>query len=163
MTAQACTANRYRASVVRASSAGTALFAKPGMCVYIHGVRRTRLSLYYLAAYLLGAGVALIFVPSLALTLLFTSGHYGDVLPRLLGVVLLALGIVIVQIIRHRVEVLYTTTLIVRTLIVLVLAGLLIYSRDPLFISLLVVVGFGMVLTGTSYLADRRSPLPARA
>jgi hypothetical protein len=36
-------------------------------------------------------------------------------------------------------------------------------SHDPLFISLLVVVGFGMVLTGTSYLADRRSPLPARA
>jgi len=77
-------------------------------------------------------------------------------MPRLLGVVLLALGIVIVQIIRHSLEVLYPTTLIVRTLIVAVLAGLLIYSRDPLFISLLVVVGFGMILTGTSYALDRR-------
>jgi hypothetical protein len=124
--------------------------------VYIHGVKRTRLSLYYLAAYLVGAGVALILAPSIALTLLFTSGHYGDVMPRLLGVVLLALGIVIVQIIRHSLEVLYPTTLIVRTLIVAVLAGLLIYTRDPLFISLLVVVGFGMILTGTSYLIDRR-------
>ena len=124
--------------------------------MYIHGVKRTRLSLYYLAAYLIGAGVALIFVPSLALTLLFTTGHYGDVMPRLLGVVLLALGIVIVQIIRHSLEVLYPTTLIVRTLIVAVLADLLIYSRDPLFISLLVVVGFGMILTGTSYALDRR-------
>jgi hypothetical protein len=120
-------------------------------------MKRTRLSLYYLAAYLLGAGVALIFAPSLALTLLFTSGHYGDVLPRLLGVVLLALGIVIVQIIRHSLEVLYPTTLIVRTLIVAVLVGLLIYTRDPLFISLLVVVGLGMILTGTSYVIDRRS------
>jgi len=63
---------------------------------------------------------------------------------------------VIVQIIRHQVEVLYTTTLIVRTLIVAVLAGLLVYSRDPLFISLLVVVGFGMILTGASYWRDRR-------
>ncbi|TMD07440.1 MAG: hypothetical protein E6J01_05850 [Chloroflexi bacterium] len=125
-------------------------------------MRRTRLSLYYLAAYLLGAGIALIFAPSLALTLLFTSGHYGDVMPRLLGVVLLALGIVIVQIIRHQVEVLYTTTLIVRTLIVAVLTGLLIYSRDPLFISLLVVVGFGMVLTGASYWRDRRAAAAAR-
>jgi len=120
-------------------------------------VRRTRLSLYYLAAYLLGAGIALIFAPSLALKLLFATGHYGDVMPRLLGVVLLALGIVIVQIIRHSLAVLYPTTLILRTIIVAVLAGLLIYSRDPLFISLLVVVGFGMVLTSASYLSDRRT------
>jgi uncharacterized protein YjeT (DUF2065 family) len=126
------------------------------MGVYIHGVKRTRLSLYYLATYLIGAGIALIFAPSLALTLLFASGHYGDVMPRLLGVVLLALGIVIVQIIRHSLEVLYPTTLIVRTFIMVVLVGLLIYSRDPLFISLLVVVGFGMILTGTSYALDRR-------
>ncbi len=126
------------------------------MGVYIHGMKRTRLSLYYLAAYLLGAGIALILTPSLALRLLFTSGHYGDVMPRLLGVVLLALGIVIVQIIRHSLEVLYPTTLIVRTFIVAVLVGLLIYTRDPLFISLLVVVGFGMILTGTSYVLDRR-------
>lgn len=126
------------------------------MGVYIHDMKRTRLSLYYLAAYLLGAGVALIFAPSLALTLLFANGHYGDVMPRLLGVVLLALGIVIVQIIRHSLEVLYPTTLIVRTFIMAVLVGLLIYSHDPLFISLLVVVGFGMILTGTSYALDRR-------
>ncbi len=130
--------------------------------MYLHGVRRTRLSLYYLAAYLLGAGIALILAPSLALRLLLASGHYGDVMPRLLGVVLLALGIVIVQIIRHRVEVLYPTTLIVRTLIVAVLAGLLIYSRDPLFISLLVVVGFGMILTGASYWRDRQAAAAAR-
>jgi len=121
------------------------------------------LSLYYLAAYLVGAGIALIVAPSLALKLLFASGQYGDVLPRLLGVVLLALGIVIVQIIRHQVEVLYTTTLIVRTLIVAVLIGLFIYSHDPLFISLVVVVGFGMVLTGSSFLLDRRSTAPVMA
>lgn len=124
-------------------------------------MRRTRLSLYYLAAYLLGAGIALIFAPSFALRLLFANGHYGDVMPRLLGVVLLALGVVIVQIIRHRLEVLYPTTLLLRTFIVVVLAGLLIYSRDPLFISLLVVVGLGMVLTGASYLSDRRTSAPA--
>jgi uncharacterized protein YjeT (DUF2065 family) len=92
-------------------------------------MQRTRLSFYYLAAYLVGAGIALIFVPSLALKLLFASGHYGDVMPRLLGVVLLALGIVIVQIIRYKVEVLYTTTLFVRAIIVAVLVGLLAYSE----------------------------------
>src|SRR5712691_772455 len=124
-------------------------------------MRRTRLTLYYLATYLIGAGIALILAPSLTLKLLFASGQYGDVLPRLLGVVLLALGIVIVQIIRHQVEVLYTTTLIVRTLIVAVLIGLFIYSRDPLFVSLVVVVGFGMILTSASYWRDQQSAAAA--
>ncbi len=124
-------------------------------------MRRTRLSLFYLATYLLGAGIALILAPSFALTLLFAKGHYGDVMPRLLGVVLLALGIVIVQIIRHRLEVLYTTTLLVRAFIMLVLAALLVYSSDPLFISLMVVVGLGMVLTGTSYLSEQRTKVAA--
>jgi len=114
------------------------------------------LSLFYVAAYLVGAGIALMFVPSLALKLLFSSGTYGDVMPRLLGVVLLALGLVVVQIIRHRVEGLYTTTLGVRAIIVASLVALFIYSKDPLFISLIVVVGIGMILTGTSYLLDRR-------
>ena len=130
--------------------------------MYIHGVQRTRLSLYYLATYLLGAGVALIFIPSLALALLFSNGHYGDVMPRLLGVVLFSLGVVIVQIIRHRVEALYTTTLLVRSVIVVVLAALFVYSHDPLFITLFVVVGLGMVLTGTSYLSDRRRTSPVQ-
>lgn len=124
-------------------------------------MRRTRLSFFYLAAYLLGAGIALIVAPSIALKLLFATGHYGDVMPRLLGVVLLALGIIIVQIIRKQVEALYTTTLIVRAFIMVVLLGLLIYSGDPLFISLMVVVGLGMVLTGTSYLSDRRTSVAA--
>jgi uncharacterized membrane protein YoaK (UPF0700 family) len=111
---------------------------------------------------LLGAGIALILAPSIALKLLFASGQYGDVLPRLLRVVLLALGIVIVQIIRHQLEVLYPTTLIVRALIVAVLIGLFIYSHDPLFIALLVVVGFGMILTGSSFLLDRRAAAATR-
>ena len=119
-------------------------------------MRRTRLSFFYLAAYLLGAGVALVLVPSLALKLLFSNGNYGDVMPRLLGVVLLALGLIIVQIMRHRVDVLYPTTLGVRAVIVVGLVALFIYSKDPLFISLMVVVGIGMILTGTSYLLDRR-------
>src|SRR6266851_4219403 len=65
------------------------------------------------------------------------------------------------DLLRHSLEVLYPTTLIVRTLIMIVLAGLLIYSHDPLFISLMVVVGFGMILTGSSYLIDRRAAVGA--
>jgi uncharacterized protein YjeT (DUF2065 family) len=119
-------------------------------------MRRTRLSFFYLAAYLLGAGVALVFAPSLALKLLFSNGSYGEVMPRLVGVILLALGLIVVQIIRHRVEALYLTALGVRVVIIVGLVALFIYSKDPLFISLTIVVGIGMILTGTTYLLDRR-------
>jgi len=120
-------------------------------------MHKTHLSLYYLIAYLFGAGVALITVPEFALKLLFSNGNYGDVLPRLLGVVVLALGILVLQIVRYRVEVLYSTTLVVRAVLISVIVGLYFYSRDPFFISLTVIIGFGVVLTGVSYWLDRQN------
>jgi hypothetical protein len=120
-------------------------------------MKKTRLSLYYLAGYLLVAGVALIFVPQFALKLLLSNGSYGDIFPRLTGILLLSLGILIVQFIRLRVEVMYSTTLIVRALILITLVGLYIISHDPFFLVLVGVVGLGFVLTGISYLQDRQS------
>jgi hypothetical protein len=114
-----------------------------------------------LVGYLIPAGVALIAVPQLALKLLLSNGDYGDVLPRLLGVVLLALGIIVFQIIRLRVQVLYSTTLIARSVILICLLGLYFYARDPLFLTLLGIVGFGFALTGVSYLMDRQSRTPS--
>jgi uncharacterized protein YjeT (DUF2065 family) len=119
-------------------------------------MKRTHLSLYYLFSYLIAAGIALVFVPQFALRLLFSNGNYGDVMPRLLGVVLFALGIFVLQLVRHRVEVLYPTTLAVRAVILAVLLGLYLGSGDPLFISLLIIVGFGFALTGVSYWLDRQ-------
>jgi hypothetical protein len=70
--------------------------------------------------------------------------------------VILALGMIVVQVIRLRLDTLYPTFIIVRVVLVTCLAALYFYSRDPLFISLFVVVGFGLVLTTLGYLADRR-------
>ena len=70
-------------------------------------MKKTHLSLYYLVGYLIPGGVALIIAPQWALKLLFSTGNYGDVLPRLVGVILLALGMVILQIVRLHVDVLY--------------------------------------------------------
>ena len=121
-------------------------------------MKKTHLSLYYLVGYLIPAGVALIIAPQWALKLLFSNGNYGDVLPRLLGVILLALGMVIFQIVRLHVDVLYSATLMVRSVILVCLFGLYFYSRDPLFLTLLGIVGFGFVLTSISYWLDRRDP-----
>lgn len=121
-------------------------------------MKRTHLSLYYLTAYLLGSGVALITVPDFALKMLFSNGNYGDVMPRLTGVIALALGILVLQIVRYHVEVLYTTLLGMRLVLVTVLAGLYFYSRDPFFISLIAIVGLGIVLTAVGFWLDRQNP-----
>ena len=44
---------------------------------------RTRLSLFYLAGYLIPAGLLLLFAPTFALRLLLSNGEYGDVFPRM--------------------------------------------------------------------------------
>ena len=124
-------------------------------------MKKTRYSLFYVAGYLLFAGVLLLAAPQTTLSLLQSNGTYGEVMPRLVGVVLIALGLVVVQIIRHRVEALYTTTVSVRLFILAALSGLYVAYRDPLFLILVGVVGFGVILTSTSYLLDRRQPASA--
>jgi uncharacterized protein YjeT (DUF2065 family) len=119
-------------------------------------MRRTHLSLYYLAGYLVPAGALLLFVPDFATKLLLSNRDYDDAPFRLAGLVLLALGIVIVQIIRHRVEALYATTLAVRTVISAGLLWLFVITGDPFFAVVLVVVLIGVALTGSSYILDRR-------
>ena len=51
-----------------------------------------RLTLSYLAAYLLIGGLGLILAPALALRLLLSNGDYGYVMPRLVGMFTVALG-----------------------------------------------------------------------
>ncbi len=119
-------------------------------------MRRTNLSLYYLAGYLVPAGLLLLFVPEFA-TKLLLSNHTYDYAPfRLAGVLLLVIGILIVQIIRHRLEMLYTTTLVARALISATLLWLFVSTGDPFFAVILLIVLIGVALTGTSYVLDRR-------
>ena len=119
-------------------------------------MNRTRLSLYYLAGYLSLTGLALVLAPSLTLRLLFASGDYGDVFPRFGGVLMLSLGMIVVQLIRLRAEILYPTTLAVRLMILTTVTGIYLYSRDPMFLVILGVVGFGVLMTGSAYLSERK-------
>jgi len=120
-------------------------------------MRRTRLSLFYLAGYLLPTGLLLLVAPRVTLRLLQSNGDYSsDVFVRVAGLLLLAIGIIVVQIIRRRVEALYPTTLLVRALFLAAFLGFYLYTRDPLFLVILGVVGLGFLLTGTSFWLDRR-------
>lgn len=120
-------------------------------------MKRTHMSLYYLIGYLIPGGIALLTFPQLTLKLFFSNSNYGDVLPRFVGMLMLALGIIVLQAVRHRLEVLHPTALIVRSGMLPIMLGLYLYSGAPLFITLLLVVGIGVMLTGVSYWLDRRS------
>ena len=119
-------------------------------------MRRTHLSLYYLVSYLTVAGLALFLVPGFALTLLLSNGEYGDVFPRLAGMLLLGLAALVAQIIRLRIEALYATTLGIRIFFLLGFVFLFAISRDPFFLVVFAIVAVGVALTGYSYLRDRR-------
>ncbi len=94
--------------------------------------------------------------PRTTLQILYSNGQYGDVMPRLAGIVLTALGLFIVQLIRLRIHTLYTTAVAIRVFILVALSVLYFSYSDPLFIVLFGVVGFGVLLTSTSYLMDKR-------
>src|SRR5262245_20475959 len=116
-------------------------------------MNRTRLSLFYLCSYLLIGGLVLLFSPNEGLKLLLSNGDYGDVFPRVPGMLLAGLGITVLGIILARSEALYPVTLFVRAFFLAGFAYFYWLTRDPLFLVLLAIVGF--VLTSASFLLDR--------
>jgi hypothetical protein len=117
-------------------------------------VSRTRLSLYYLAGYLLIGGLALLLAPNVTLGILLSNGDYGDVFPRVAGMLMSGLGLTILGIIRARAEALYPATLVIRGYFLACLATFYWVTRDPLFLVLLGVVLLGVILTLTSYISE---------
>jgi hypothetical protein len=118
-------------------------------------VNRTRASLYYLAGYLLVGGFALLLVPNHTLKILLSNRDYGEVFPRLAGMLMSGLGMTIAGIIRARAQALYPATLLVRSYFMVCLVALYWLVRDPFFLVVLGVVLIGVSMTLTSYLVDR--------
>ncbi len=119
-------------------------------------MKKTRLSLFYLAGYLSVGGSGFLLFPKTTLMLFLSNGNYSDVMVRSMGVFLLSIAMIIIQIIRHRAAFLYPTTLIVRAFILTVFTLFYIFYRDPMFVILLAIVGLGFLLTLISYVLDRR-------
>lgn len=119
-------------------------------------MNKTRISLFYLATYLLLGGIGLLFVPRTAAELLFSNAQYAEVMLRALGMLLIGIGMIVVQIIRLRLDVLYSTTLAIRAFFLICLLVFYFMSRDPFFLVLLGIVALGFILTGTSYLSDTK-------
>jgi hypothetical protein len=104
-----------------------------------------RLTFIYLASYLLVGGLGLLVVPELTLWLLLSNGSYGDVMPRLVGVFMVALGGVVLQFLRARDYRYYGYAIIARIFIVVALTVLYFKARDPLFLVLDAIVLVGLL------------------
>jgi len=109
--------------------------------------------------------VALLLVPQFALTLLLSNNAdaYGDIFPRFVGMTLIGLDILVFQIVRLRLEVLYSTTLAVRIFFIAVLTVLFVLSKDPFFLVVVAIIAVGVALTGYSYWRERGSLRPHSA
>ncbi|HEY8085150.1 MAG TPA: hypothetical protein VIE69_06065 [Methylophilaceae bacterium] len=118
---------------------------------------KTRLSLYYLAFYLFFTGVGLLFAPQFSLKLLFSNGHYDNAFVEFTGAFMIAISIIVSQIIRHSITVLYPTTLVVRVFFIVVIIMLYIQTYDPLFLVVLAVVSLGVLLTAVAFVAERNA------
>ena len=120
-------------------------------------MNKTRLSLYYPATYLTVAGVLLLAAPQFSMRLLFSNGDYGNVFPRVAGMMILGLGLIVVQVIRLQQEQLYSTLWAIRLLFCIGWLGFYFYTRDPYFLVLLAIVGVGFIWTGINLLQEHRN------
>ncbi len=119
-------------------------------------MRKTKLSLYYPVAYLIVGGIGFLLLPDFFLKLFLSNSEYNAVMVRFVGLLLFVLGIMVLQIIRFEATWLYGTTLIVRSIILVGLAWFYLLSHDPLMLVLFGIVALGFVLTGVSYILDKR-------
>jgi hypothetical protein len=116
---------------------------------------KTRRSLFYLATYLTLTGLAMLFSPAWFLKLLFASHEYPGAFVQFSGILMIGLGIVVMNVIRYGSPVFYRATLMARIPMWLLILGLYFYTRETAFIVILGVLGLGIVITGSCYLAER--------
>ncbi len=104
-----------------------------------------KLTLSYLAVYLLFGGLGLAFFPALALNLFQSNGDYGQIMPRVAGMLMLGLSGIIGLFIYYEDFKYYPYSVYIRSFFVLFLFFLYFRSGDPLFIVLNVIILIGLL------------------
>src|SRR5262245_38174580 len=103
------------------------------------------LTFIYLASYLLVGGLGFLVMPELTLRLLLSNGSYGDIMPRLVGTFMVALGGVILQFVWAHDYRYYRYSIVARTFIVVAMTAIYLKARDPLFLVLDTIVLVGLL------------------
>ena len=104
-----------------------------------------KITLSYLAGYLLVGGVGFAFIPELTLRFFLSNGEYDAVMVRVVGMFMIALSGLISQFVRFEDYKYYPYSVYIRSFIVIFLGGLYLSSRDPLFLVLNGIVLLGLL------------------
>lgn len=125
----------------------------------------SRISLCYLATYLIVTGIGFLLAPEWSLRVLLARGKYSEPFVQFVGSFMVALGTLVSQIVRFRLEVLYRITVLIRLFFLVVIAWLYKSTNDRLFLIIFGVVALGVTLTSTGIFLDsktRRQSLRAK-
>jgi hypothetical protein len=119
-------------------------------------MKKTRLSLFYLAYSLVIIGTGLLLAPRPTLEILQSGVDYGDVFPRVAGMLMSGLGLAVLGMIRVNSYQLYPATITIRLYFITCILAFYAMTYDRLFLVLLAIVGFGLILTSAAYFLDWR-------
>jgi hypothetical protein len=120
---------------------------------------RTRVSLFYLTAYLFPLATGLLVMPTRTFHLLGSQAEHATTGWRLFGGLLLVLAIVVVHLIRARRSEAYINTAIGRLVFVGLFSYLVGETGNPAYVLVLIVLGFGEVWTLVALAVDFRELL----
>ena len=110
----------------------------------------------YVAAYLAIGGLGLMFVPDQFLKLFQSNQEYGEAMPRMVGVIMLALSGLIARILQFEDYKYYGYSILARTIIVLMLFYVYTIDRDPFFLIINGIVLVGLIPSYVIALTSRK-------
>ena len=114
-----------------------------------------KITLIYLASYLFIGGIGFAFIPEMILKIFMSTGEYGDIMPRVVGMFMIVIGFLITLFIKNEDYKYYLPTIIARSFIVIFLSALYFISSDPLFIILNIIVLIGLLPSIYIFIKDK--------
>ncbi len=119
-------------------------------------MKYTRLSLLYPVAILLVSGLLLLIRPGLVFSILQSSKQYPSDIANLLGMMFLGLGALVALIYKYKAEKIYHWTVGIRGFFGLCSIGLYYKYQNLFFISLLLIILIGILLTTLGLYKDNK-------
>ena len=120
-------------------------------------MRLKRLTLIYPATILIFGGLGFALLPEFTLDLLQSNQDYGDVMPRLVGMFMVALGSLIGLFVARNDYAYYGYSIVARTGFFVFFFVLYSIDQDPLFLVFPAIVSVGLIASYFVYISEWRA------
>ena len=114
-----------------------------------------KLTFIYLSTYLAIGGIGFALFPTPVLKLFFSTGNYGDIMPRMVGIFMCALSFLIYHMVKYDDWKYYLPSIFVRSFLVIFMSWLYWRTSDPLFLILNMIVLIGLIPSIVVYFRER--------